>query len=83
MTAGWRKTGRWSAWVYAAGALLGWGLAAFASSGIPPVDPDPAAHYAYMRGVWPELFAPTVVLLVAFMALIGRLRPRGRGATSA
>jgi hypothetical protein len=48
------------------------GLAAFASSGIPPVDPDPAAHYAYMRGVWPELFVPTVVLLVAFMALIGR-----------
>ena len=45
MTADWRRAGRWSAWIYAAGALAGGGLVAFASSGIAPVDPDPAAHY--------------------------------------
>ena len=44
MTGDWRQAGRWSGWVYAAGALLGGGLSAFASSGIPPVDPDAAAY---------------------------------------
>ena len=57
MTGDWRQAGRWSGWVYAAGALLGGGLSAVPSSGIPPVDPDPAAHYASVRGVWPELYA--------------------------
>ena len=45
------------------------GLSAFASSGIPPVDPGATAHYAYVRGVWPELYAAFVVVLVAFLAL--------------
>jgi len=45
-------------------------LSAFASSGIAPVDPDPAAHYASVLGVWPELYAAFLVLLVAFLALM-------------
>src|SRR6266508_1244020 len=75
MTAGWRRMGRWSAWVYAVGALLGGGLVGFASSGIPPVDPDPGAHYAAVRGVWPELYAAVLVVLAAFLAaaIVGML----------
>jgi len=86
MTAGSRRAGRWSAWVYAVGALLGGGLVGFASSGIPPVDLDPGAHYAAVRGVWPELYAAVLVVLVAFLALMplglalrDRLGPAGPG----
>jgi len=51
-------------------ALLGGILAAIVSSGIPPTQPDLAAHYAYVRKIWPELYLAFLLLTVAFVSLI-------------
>ncbi len=61
-------------------------LATAASSGIPPTEPDPVRHYAYVRSIWPELYVAFITFLAAFLALIpmglallelfGKARPR-------
>lgn len=40
------------------------------SSGIPPTQPDLAAHYAYVRKIWPELYLSFLLLTAAFLSLI-------------
>jgi len=64
------RAGRWFAWVYGGLALLGGVLALVAVSGLPPTQPDLAAHYAYVRKVWPELYVAFLLLMAAFLSLI-------------
>jgi hypothetical protein len=44
--------------------------AAVLSSGIPSTQPDLAAHYAYVRKIWPELYLSFLLLTGAFLSLI-------------
>jgi hypothetical protein len=64
------RAGRWYAWAYSGFALIGGALALVVSSGIPPTQPDLAAHYAYVRSIWPELYVAFLLLLAAFLSLI-------------
>jgi hypothetical protein len=66
----WGGAGRWYAWAYGTLALVGGVIAAVASSGIPPTEPDLAAHYAYVRKIWPELYVAFLLLLAAFLNLL-------------
>lgn len=64
------RAGRWFAWAYSGLALIGGLLALVVSSGIPPTQPDLAAHYAYVRSIWPELYVAFLLLMAAFLNLM-------------
>ena len=84
--AAWRRAGRAAAWANGVGFVVAGVLATAASSGIPPTEPDPVRHYAYVRSIWPELYVAFITFLAAFLALIpmglalhelfGKARPR-------
>src|SRR2546428_13976660 len=74
-TARWYSIGRLLAFVYAAGWFAGtWIFTVVSFAIISPQSPDPAdraAHYAYERAVYPQLYLAVVCIVLAMLCFIG------------
>ena len=74
-TARWYSIGRLLAFVYAAGWFAGTWIFTLVSFAIispqPPDAADRAAHYAYERAVYPQLYLAVVCIVLAMLCFIG------------